>query len=77
MIAAGFVRSSLRHVKAGTKSVVFGDPSLWTMKASGMRVAVSDQFRFANDQIALKSVWRIAGALPDTLALRYLVSANT
>jgi HK97 family phage major capsid protein len=62
---------------SATKSVIFGDPSMWTIKAAGMRVAVSDQFRFSTDQIAIKSVYRAGGALPDATALRYLVSATT
>lgn len=62
---------------SATKSVVYGDLSAWIIKAMPLRVAVSTEARFANDQIAIKSVLRAGGALPDALALRYLVSANT
>jgi HK97 family phage major capsid protein len=60
-----------------TKSVLFGDVSAVVIKQMPLRVATSSEFRFSNDQVALKTVYRAGGALPDATALRYLISANT
>lgn len=60
-----------------TKSVVYGDLSGWVIKQMALRVALSTEYRFNTDQVALRSVYRAGGALPDALALRFLVSANT
>jgi predicted phage gp36 major capsid-like protein len=62
---------------SATKSVVFGDVSGVLIKQMALRVATSGDYRFNTDQIALKTVYRAGGALPDVLSLRYLVSANT
>lgn len=60
-----------------TKSVLFGDVSAVVIKQMALRVATSTEFRFATDQVAIKSVYRAGGALPDAAAIRYLISANT
>jgi len=63
---------------SATKSVIYGDGLAGLLiKASPLRVAVSTDYLFSTDQIAIKSVHRLALAIPDPLALRYLVSANT
>lgn len=62
---------------SATKSVLFGDASAVVIKQMALRVAVSTDFKFDTDQVALKSVYRAGGALPDAAALAYLVSANT
>lgn len=62
---------------SATKSVVFGDVSAWVIKQLPLRVAVSSEFLFNTDQVAIKTVYRAGGALPDTAALAYLVSGNT
>lgn len=62
---------------SASKSVVFGDLSAVVIKQMPLRIATSADFRFANDQIALKTVYRAGGSLPDVAALRYLVSANS
>jgi HK97 family phage major capsid protein len=62
---------------SATKSVVFGDVNEVVIKQMPLRVATSIEFRFANDQVAIRSVYRAGGALPDAIALRYLVSANS
>lgn len=61
---------------SATKSVIYGDMSGWVIKQRGLRVAVSTEFKFDTDQVAIRSVYRVGGALPDVLALRFLVSAN-
>ena len=60
-----------------SKSVLFGDPSAVVIKQLPLRVAVSDQFVFNLDQIAIKAVYRGGAALPDAAAIRYLISANS
>lgn len=60
-----------------TKSVLFGDLSAVVIKQMPLRVATSVDFKFDTDQVALKSVYRAGGALPDAAAIRYLISANT
>lgn len=63
---------------SATKSVIFGDPSAGLIvKASPIRVAVSTEFKFDLDVIALKTVHRIALAVQDPAAMAYLVSANS
>ncbi len=42
-----------------------------------LRVAVSTDYLFNTDQVAVKAVWRAGGAVNDAAALRYLISANT
>lgn len=62
---------------SATKSVVYGDPTALVIKQMPLRVAVSTEFAFNLDNVAIKSVYRAGGAIPDAAALRYLVSANT
>jgi len=62
---------------SATKSVLFGDASAWVIKQLPLRVAVSSEYLFNLDQVAIKTVYRAGGALPDTAALAYLVSSNT
>ena len=47
------------------------------VKAAPIRVAVSTDFKFDNDQVAIKTVQCISLAVQDATALGYLVSANT
>lgn len=67
----------LAAVASATKSVVYGDPLAFVIKQMALRVAVSSDFKFDTDQIAIKSVYRAGGAVDDAAALRYLVSANS
>lgn len=62
---------------SATKSVLYGDLSAWVIKQRALRVAVSTEARFATDEIAVRSVYRAGGALPDAAAIAFLVSANT
>lgn len=57
-----------------TKSVIFGDASALVIKQAPLRVAVSMDYAFNVDNVAIKTVYRGGDALPDALALRYLVS---
>ncbi len=62
---------------SATKSVLYGDLSAWVIKQRGLRVAISTEFRFNLDQVAIRTVYRGGGALPDASAIAYIVSANT
>ena len=62
---------------SATRSVIFGDVSAWVIKQLPLRVAVSTEYLFNTDQVAIKTVYRAGGALPDTAALAYLYSSNT
>lgn len=62
---------------SATKSILFGDPTAYVIKQMPLRVAVSSEYLFNTDQVAIKTVFRAGGALPDALALRYLVNANS
>ena len=73
-----FEDPNLAAPASATKSVIFGDPKAGVViKQMPLRVATSMDFRFATDQVALKTVYRAGGAVPDAAALRYLVSATT
>lgn len=60
-----------------TKSVLYGDLSAWTIKLRPLRVAVSTEYRFNTDEVAIRTVLRAGGALADAAAIAYLISANT
>lgn len=60
-----------------TKSVLYGDASAVVIKQMPLRVATSPDFKFDLDVVALKTVYRAGGALPDVAAIRYMISANT
>ena len=62
---------------SATKSIIFGDLSNWVIKQRALRTAVSYEFAFNLDNIAIKSVYRAGGALPDAAGIAYLVSADT
>ena len=62
---------------SATKSVLYGDLSSWVIKQRGLRVAISTDYRFNTDQVAIRTVYRAGGALPDATAIAYIVSANT
>lgn len=67
----------LAAVASATKSVLFGDPSAVVIKQMPLRIATSQDYQFNLDTVAIKTVYRAGGALPDAAALAYLVSANT
>jgi HK97 family phage major capsid protein len=63
---------------SASKSVAFGDFSQYYVReVNGLRVEQSREFKFDTDQVALKCVWRLDGDLPDSIAIKYLVSANS
>jgi HK97 family phage major capsid protein len=62
---------------SATKSVLFGDFSAVFIKQGPMRVATSTEARFANDQIAIKTVYSAGAAVSDAGVVKYLVSATS
>jgi HK97 family phage major capsid protein len=62
---------------SATKSVLYGDLSAWVIKQRALRVAISTEYRFNTDEVAIRTVYRAGGALPDATAVAYIVSANT
>ncbi|MBI2776025.1 MAG: phage major capsid protein [Chloroflexi bacterium] len=63
---------------SATKSVLFGDlAAALVLKATPIRVELSSDFLFDKDQIAIKSVQRISGAVQDAAGAAYMVSFNT
>lgn len=67
---------AMAAVASATKSVLFGWFGAYTIRRLPMRVERSTDYKFANDQVALKTVARVDGDLPDNTAVMSLVSAN-
>ena len=69
---------AMSAVASASKSVAFGDFSAYIIReVNGFRVDRSTDYAFNTDQVALKTVWRVDGNLPDALAIKYLVSYNS
>lgn len=64
-------------VASASKSVAFGDFSQYYVARTPLRVDVSKEYAYGTDQLALRVLWRVAGTLVDTTAVKYLVSSNT
>lgn len=64
-------------VASATKSVAYGDFSRYFVRKTPTRVDMSQDYKFSTDQLALRTVERVDGDLIDTIAVAYLVSANT
>lgn len=67
----------LAAVASASQSVLFGDLSAVVVKQMPIRVAVSTEFAFNLDNVAIKTVLRAGAALPDAAAIAYLVSKTT
>lgn len=68
---------AMAAVASASKSVAFGDWSAYVIKQAPTRVEVSRDFKFDTDQTAVRVVYRAGGQLPDAVAIKYLVSADT
>jgi HK97 family phage major capsid protein len=63
---------------SATRSVLYGDMFAGLIiKASPLRVAVSTDYRFNTDEVAIKTVQRLGIGVVDATAVRYIVSATT
>jgi HK97 family phage major capsid protein len=67
----------LAAVASASKSILFGDLSEVIVKQMPLRVAVSTEFAFNLDNVAIKSVLRAGATLPDAAAVAYIVSKDT
>lgn len=66
---------AMAAVGSATTSIAVGDFSKYIIRNAGpMRVDISDQYKFATDQLALRSIIRADGNLPDVKAINFLVS---
>lgn len=61
---------------SATKSFIFGDLSAYYVRRTPIRVEFSRDYKFSTDQLALRTIFRVDGNLPDVLAVKSLVSAN-
>lgn len=59
------------------KSVIFGDLSQYYVRRLPTRVDVSKDYKFNTDQLAVRTIERVDGDLPDTAAIVHLICANT
>lgn len=65
-------------VASAAKSVAVGDFSKYVIRdVLPMRVDLSEHYKFSTDQLALRVVTRRDGDLPDVIAVKYQVAANT
>lgn len=68
---------AMAAVASASKSVACGDFSQYIVRSvEPMRVDLSSEFYFGTDSLALRVVTRRGGDLPDTTAIRFLVSAG-
>lgn len=69
---------AMAAVASASKSVAVGDFSKYIIRSvEPMRVDLSTEYKYANDQLAIRVITRRDGNLPDVIAIKYLVSANT
>jgi HK97 family phage major capsid protein len=67
-----FENPDLAVPAVGAKSVLFGDlKSYFVREAGGIRLDRSDDYAFANDQVAFRYAWRGDGNLPQTSHIKY------
>jgi HK97 family phage major capsid protein len=73
------VNDDLAAPGSATQSVVFGDVSRYVVNRvlPSVRIDVSRDFRFANDQVAVRTIIEADGELVDAASCAYLVSAAT
>ena len=68
---------AMTAVASATKSVIFGDLSAYFVRRTPIRVEFSRDYKFNTDQLALRTIYRVDGNLPDAIAIKSMVSANT
>lgn len=61
---------------SAAKSVIFGDLKRYVVvRVTPTRVALSVDYKFSTDQLALRTIERVGGDLPDVAGVWYLVNA--
>lgn len=69
---------AMAAVASASKSVAVGDFSRYIIRSvEPMRVDLSTEYKYNTDQVAIRVITRRDGNLPDAIAIKYLVSANT
>lgn len=70
------VDSNMPQIGTGNKSVLFGDfGAYFVRQVNGLRIERSDDFKFQNDLVSVRVLWRADGVLADTTALKHLKHA--
>lgn len=73
-----FENPDMAAVASASASVIFGDThAYWVRQVVPLRAELSRDYRFNTDEVSLKTVARIDGALVDVGAVKKLISANT
>ena len=60
-----------------SKSPAFGDFSAYYVRRLPLRVDTSVDFKFQDDQVAIRTILEVDGDLVDTAAVHYMISADT
>ena len=60
-----------------SKSLAFGDFSAYYVRRLPLRVDTSVDFKFQDDQVAIRTILEVDGDLVDTAAVHYMISADT
>ena len=60
---------------SAARAVAFGNFGAYIVAAVPLRVEASIHYKYSTDQIALRSIWRVDGDLPDVTAIRVLINA--
>lgn len=69
---------AMASIASATRSVLFGDLSSYqTVLVDPVQITLSRDHKFGTDQVALRVVLRCFGDLPDTAAIKHMVSADT
>ena len=73
-----FENPAMAAVASASKSVAYGDFAAYHVReVTPMAVAISTEYRFGTDEVAIKTTWRVDGDLPDAAAIAFLVSATS
>jgi HK97 family phage major capsid protein len=71
-----FENPAITDPASATTSFVFGDLSAYYVRRTPIRVEFSKDYKFNTDQLALRTIYRVDGNLPDAIAVKYLVAAD-
>jgi HK97 family phage major capsid protein len=69
-----YTDANMPNIGTGLKSVLFGDFSKYLVRqVKTLRVERSDDYKFGNDQVAIKVVWRGDGVVAYSNALKHII----
>lgn len=70
------IDSNMPAIGTGNKSVLFGDFGAYVVRqVNGLRIERSDDYKFGNDLVAVRVLWRADGVLTDINAVKHLLHA--